>query len=61
MSIKRLHPEAVETFSIVLHPKRTYSARKAHDAPAVEAGNFLLTEGGDTLTTEDGVSLELEL
>lgn len=61
MSIKRLPPEAIETFSLVLHPKRHYSARVSDLSPGInppvialllEDGKDLLTEAGDYLTTE---------
>ena len=62
MSIKRLPPEAVETFSILLHPKRRYSSRLYHvpasvsSVPAAallsEAGDPLFTEASDYLVTE---------
>ena len=51
MSIKRLAPEAIETFSVVLHPKRRYSARASY-----LVGNTGGGEGGvpfQSITTED--------
>jgi hypothetical protein len=59
VSIKRLPPEAVETFSILLHPKRTYSVRRFIAAtPNLE--DMLLTEGGEDLMTEGGEDILLE-
>lgn len=59
MSIKRLPPEAVETFSMVLHPKRRYSTRLVLIPPPTtfediitEAGELILTEGGEDIVTE---------
>ncbi len=59
MSIKRLPPEAIETFSILLHPKRKYSARKPSSGGGV-TGNFLLTESGEPLLTESGEHILVE-
>ena len=62
MSIKRLSPEAIETFSLVLHPKRRYSARSASLTPAasVSSGFNILTENGEFLITEAGEYLQQE-
>ena len=65
MSIKRLSPEAIETFSVVLHPKRRYVARASYLMPnteavseiplgalATEANQPIVTEDSDYITTE---------
>lgn len=65
MSIKRLPPESIETFSMVLHPKRRYSARASYlavssgeeiipfGALATEASDPIVTEDSDFITTEN--------
>lgn len=59
MSIKRLAPEAIETFSVVLHPKRRYSARANYLVGNTGSGedgvpfNSLMTEGNDPIVTEN--------
>ena len=59
MSIKRLSPEAIETFSVVLHPKRRYVARASYLMPntsEAESGvpfGSLLTEDSDPIVTEN--------
>jgi hypothetical protein len=65
VSIKRLPPESIETFSMVLHPKRRYSARASYlmansgggdtipfGALATEASDPIVTEDSDFITTE---------
>jgi len=59
MSIKRLPPEAVETFTLVLHPKRSYSARLPGQ-PIPVADDVLITEGTDPLLIESGDYLTTE-
>jgi hypothetical protein len=62
MSIKRIPPEAIETFTLQLHPKRTYSARRivaVSSVPPVVA-NVLLTESGLNLITEGSENILLE-
>ncbi len=57
MSIKRLAPEAIETFAVVLHPKRTFSARATYLRPEDFAPSILdsalLTEASEPILTED--------
>ncbi len=62
MSIKRLPPEAVETFSILLHPKRTYvssslgltgSLKIFSNPSAREKDNFLPSSFVDTTRNSD--------
>ena len=65
MSIKRLPPESIETFSMILHPKRRYSARASYLAPNTEVdtgvpANAILTEAGEPLMTEAGEYLITE-
>jgi len=59
-------PEAIETFSVVLHPKRRYSARASYlvgntgsgpdgvpfNALATEADEPIVTEASDYIVTE---------
>jgi hypothetical protein len=53
VSIKRLAPEAIETFAIVLHVKRKFSARATYlTNNSVVTENALLTESGESITTE---------
>lgn len=57
MSIKRLAPEAIETFAVVLHPKRKFSARATYLRPEdfvpTIPDNALLTEASEPIITED--------
>jgi hypothetical protein len=52
VSIKQLPPESIETFSILLHPKRTYSTRAILSKSTNPTASILI-ETGDTLMTED--------
>lgn len=59
MSIKRLSPEAIETFSVVLHPKRRYVARASYLMPNTTeaAGGIpfgaIMTEDDEPIVTEN--------
>ncbi len=60
MSIKRLAPEAIETFSVVLHPKRRYRARASYLVGNTESSDLgvvpsgaLASEADDALITQD--------
>ena len=67
MSFKRLSPESVEVFSVVLHPKRRYKARANYLVANTESegdsgvpANAILTQAGDPILTQAGDYLVTE-